>query len=543
MDVPFKTATGRHGTFSYLPNDIFVGRSLELYGEYSESEVAVFGRLLKPGAVVIEAGANIGALTVPIARQVGAGGRVVAYEPQAPIADLLARNLAANGLANVEVRRAALGGQRGILHVPKLDYRARGNFGGVALGDGDGEDVPVDTIDGLGLARVDLIKIDVEGMEAEVLDGAAETIRRCRPILYVENDRVEKSKRLIATIFALGYRAWWHVAPLYNEDNHAKQPTNIFGDVVSVNLLCLPAESKIAVVGSVPVISEDDTRHSAGRRASHAIAMGNTALRSEPMPPSDTRQMRIPFMPLGIEETQQARFLEKTQSYLGQFGETNTPDAAVFAADSMIVFMHTAGFLSDQRFLSAIFASAPDDRDLTIIWRTHILCWAARHGLSLDGDFVECGTYRGYSASVIVNYLEFGQTGRQFFLYDLFDPTGGAGEGHRMPDHGPTLYREVTARFAAFPKVRVIKGRVPDSFAQACPDKIAFLHIDMNSAEAEIAALEHLFDRVVPGGIIVLDDYGYRCYRAQHDAENEFAKARGYPIVELPTGQGLLIKR
>jgi predicted O-methyltransferase YrrM len=125
----------------------------------------------------------------------------------------------------------------------------------------------------------------------------------------------------------------------------------------------------------------------------------------------------------------------------------------------------------------------------------------------------------------------------------LFDPTGGAGEGHRMPEHGPALYRQVTARFAAFPKIHVIKGRVPDSFAQACPEKIAFLHIDMNSAETEIAALEHLFDRVVPGGVIVLDDYGYRCYRAQHDAENEFAKARGYPIVELPTGQGLLIKR
>jgi hypothetical protein len=248
-------------------------------------------------------------------------------------------------------------------------------------------------------------------------------------------------------------------------------------------------------------------------------------------------------MPLGVADSDQAPFLEKTQAYLGMFGEINTPDAKVFAADSMILFMRTAGFLRDQRFLSAVFDSAPADVELTIIWRTHILCWAAKHGLALDGDFVECGTYRGYSASVVVKYVGLEQTGKSFFLYDLFDPEGGPGEGHRMPEHGPALYAQVKQRFAAYPTVQVIKGRVPDSFSQACPTQIAFLHIDMNSAEAEIAALDHLFDRVVPGGIVLFDDYGYDCYRAQHDAENAFAATRGYQIVELPTGQGMLVKR
>ncbi len=74
------------------------------------------------------------------------------------------------------------------------------------------------------------------------------------------------------------------------------------------------------------------------------------------------------------------------------------------------------------------------------------------------------------------------------------------------------------------------------------PQKIAFMHLDINSAPAEIAALELLFDRIVPGGIIVLDDYGWLAYRAQQQAELNFFAARGIKVLELPTGQGLVVK-
>ena len=257
----------RHGVFHYFAHDAYIGRSLDRYGEFSESEVALFGQLLKPGAIVVEAGANIGALSVPIARQVGATGRVVAYEPQAPLAALLARNLAANGLAHVEVRRAALGAQPGRIRVPALDYRASGNFGGVALGGGDGDDVPVETIDALGLARADLIKIDVEGMEVEVLAGAAATIRRCRPVLYVENDRAERSRQLITALLDLDYRAWWHFAGLFNPGNFFGVAENVFEQILSVNLLCFPAAWQMTVAGGIPVLGPDDDWDSARRRA------------------------------------------------------------------------------------------------------------------------------------------------------------------------------------------------------------------------------------------------------------------------------------
>jgi hypothetical protein len=83
---------------------------------------------------------------------------------------------------------------------------------------------------------------------------------------------------------------------------------------------------------------------------------------------------------------------------------------------------------------------------------------------------------------------------------------------------------------------------VPDSFSEALPERIAFLHLDMNSSNSEIAALDILFDRVSPGGAIVFDDYGWLSYQAQQHAEDAFMAERGHRILELPTGQGLVIK-
>lgn len=112
-----------------------------------------------------------------------------------------------------------------------------------------------------------------------------------------------------------------------------------------------------------------------------------------------------------------------------------------------------------------------------------------------------------------------------------------------MPGLGDDLYHEVVERFSTFGNFEVIRGWVPDSFQIKSPERVSFLHIDMNNVPAEIGALEHLFDRVVPGGIIVLDDYGWNGHEAQAIAEDEFMEKRGYSVLELPTGQGLIFKR
>jgi FkbM family methyltransferase len=247
----------RYGGMVFPRGDVWVGRSVATYGEYSEGEVALFRQFVRSGDTVVEAGANIGALTLPLAGLVGEAGRVVAFEPQRPIHQVLSANLLLNGLRHVWAERVALGAAPGSIKVPVLDLSRVENFGGLSLGGEDGEDCPVATLDSYGLPSLRLIKIDVEGAESEVIDGARDTIGRLRPVLYVENDRKEKSAALIGRIMDLGYRLWWHVVPLFNPQNHRGLAENVFGRVSSLNMLCLPRETGTVVGGGAEILSPD----------------------------------------------------------------------------------------------------------------------------------------------------------------------------------------------------------------------------------------------------------------------------------------------
>jgi FkbM family methyltransferase len=249
----------RHGPMLYRLNDVYIGRSLETYGEMGELEARVLCGLVAPGDVAIEVGANIGTNAIPLAKRLGPQGRLLAFEPQRQVHQMLCANVALNGLSNVMTFWAAAGAEPGAITVPVLDYDSQNNFGGVSLGAHDkGERVPVMTIDSLRLAACRLIKIDVEGMEFEVLQGAGDTIGRLRPRLYLENDRREKSAALIAHVTALGYRCYWHLPPLYNPDNFRNHQQDIFGRIVSVNMLCLPDDDPLDVSSLRQVSGPDD---------------------------------------------------------------------------------------------------------------------------------------------------------------------------------------------------------------------------------------------------------------------------------------------
>ena len=86
-------------------------------------------------------------------------------------------------------------------------------------------------------------------MEAQVLAGAAHMIARFRPALYVENDVTARSPALIEAIWALGYDAWWHVAPLFSPANFNGRTDNVFGPACCFNMLCLPREAGRPVKG------------------------------------------------------------------------------------------------------------------------------------------------------------------------------------------------------------------------------------------------------------------------------------------------------
>lgn len=250
-------ASCRHGPMLYPARDVYVGRSLAVYGEYSPGETDLFRQIVQPGDTVVEAGANIGALTVPLGRLVGPSGRVLAFEPQRGIFGILTANLVLNGQEQVRAERVALGAASGEIAVPALPLSSLANFGGVSLGSSDGEPCPVRTLDSYNLTALKLLKIDVEGSEAEVIAGAGQTIRALRPILYVENDRREKSVALIAAIMALDYRLWWHTPRLFAPDNFRQVTENVFGNVTSINMLCLPRNVGTVVTGLTEISAPD----------------------------------------------------------------------------------------------------------------------------------------------------------------------------------------------------------------------------------------------------------------------------------------------
>lgn len=234
-----KSTNTRYGPMRYYADDQFIGHALEKYGEYSEAEVDLWRKVIKPGDTVVEVGANIGSLTLPLASLVGRAGTVHAFEPQPENYDLLVKQPGVAG-GTVIFRDCALGSVIGEIKIPRLSELRHTNYGAVEAGAG-GFTVPLKTLDSFGLEGITFIKIDVEGMEAEVLRGARETIARCRPVLYVEDDRANKSAELQRLLREMIYRLYKHLPPLYSAANFKGAPVDE-QQIISINLLCVPIE-------------------------------------------------------------------------------------------------------------------------------------------------------------------------------------------------------------------------------------------------------------------------------------------------------------
>jgi O-methyltransferase len=184
-------------------------------------------------------------------------------------------------------------------------------------------------------------------------------------------------------------------------------------------------------------------------------------------------------------------------------------------------------------------------------WRAAIAVWAARNGLRLEGDFVECGVHTGLFSLVIFHALKFEKEPRSFYLFDTFNgiPLSGL-EGieleHAVASNaGPYVDVWDIARrnFAPFKNAKLVKGRLPDTLSEVDIGPISYLLVDLNIAAPEKAVIETLWDRLVPGAAVIIDDYGWSACKAQYDMWNAFAKRVDHHIAPLPTGQGLLIKR
>jgi FkbM family methyltransferase len=174
-----------------------------------EAEVRLLPFLVPPRRNAVDAGANKGAYTYFLARR---AAHVWAFEPNPKMYDVLRRTVP----ANVTASRVALSNRSGTadFRIPQMAGGGYSNQGGslsTAKVSSGYASVAVEAkpLDELGLTDVGFIKIDVEGFEAEVVEGARETIRRDRPVLLIEmEERYTKVpiERSLADIAALGYR-------------------------------------------------------------------------------------------------------------------------------------------------------------------------------------------------------------------------------------------------------------------------------------------------------------------------------------------------
>ncbi len=206
-----------------------VGFQLLEKTSYDDSEVALLLKLLDvrrehygDGVIALDCGANIGVHAVEWAKHMTGWGAVLAFEAQERLYYALAGNVAINNCFNARAIHAAVGNQPGMMKIPRPNYLAPASFGSLELKKRDNTEfigqsidysehsmvaVPAMTLDSFSFPRLDLIKIDVEGMELDVLAGASRCIETHRPILFVERVKTDE-RELRAVLERFGYAAF-----------------------------------------------------------------------------------------------------------------------------------------------------------------------------------------------------------------------------------------------------------------------------------------------------------------------------------------------
>lgn len=231
-----RSVNGRFGEIWFYGKDEYVGKSLYNYGEFSGEECEIILSLADPAKVSLDIGANVGVMA-----QMFLYHRMycIAFEPQPEIYKMLEKNFKG------ESYNVALGSTEGTAQMPRLRWGDRHNYGGMSLNtrtELGSYPVPVKTLDSYNTKSVGFIKIDVEGWEEEVLKGAVNTIKENRPIMYIEDDRQEKSASLRRYIKELGYSIEESKPPLYRPNNFFGKKVNVWApyNYLSSNLICRP---------------------------------------------------------------------------------------------------------------------------------------------------------------------------------------------------------------------------------------------------------------------------------------------------------------
>jgi hypothetical protein len=201
----------------------------------------------------------------------------------------------------------------------------------------------------------------------------------------------------------------------------------------------------------------------------------------------------------------------------------------------------------ENAYLEAVSSATSSGRDPHIRWRARTFEYFLRK--SLPGNCIEIGTAHGflfYFALRRLQHSKFDFSRTNVTLIDKFDQESvdrltGERTGKITRQYADSI-DAVTKRFTEFPNVQIVQGLVPEILESLDIPDLNFIHIDLNAAQPEIAALKTLFPYLNNGGYVLLDDYGFPETAESRIAHDNLAHQIGYEILALPTGQGLIIK-
>lgn len=214
---------------------------------------------------------------------------------------------------------------------------------------------------------------------------------------------------------------------------------------------------------------------------------------------------------------------------------------------------HNMFFLKEPAFVKAQSrAILAGGFDYEIPLRLHQAIWCARYSIKRDSDayFLEFGTGKGFVMSAVLSYLTLSEnraTLPPMLLFDSYQNSATDALSHQSPENGKNIYYadsfdQVLNNFKEWPNVKLVKGILPESLLGKIPEKVSFMHVDLNSPLTEVQCIQACWENLIPGGIILLDDFAYLGFEKSHEILTNFFNQIGYAVLTTATGQGIVIK-
>ena len=222
-----------------------------------------------------------------------------------------------------------------------------------------------------------------------------------------------------------------------------------------------------------------------------------------------------------------------------------------YLSDALFVWGRELGWIRDKKFLDSCQKAKPSLKHIgvesSISWRTHTACWAASHACKTNGDFFEFGCYEGYTACMIRNFVDDKykkeNDRRKFFWFDMFSAGKGGKDKTTVLDQSESENSAIK-RSKLFDNAFVIKGDVMETYVRNdffSGRRIGFAHFDLNDHRVEMSVIEKAVKNADRGTVFLFDDFAMSPFRNQNTEYRKFFRDIGHEILELPTGQGLII--